>query len=842
MLPTPLQGTYQQYKADTDSVAAWLASTAKACGYPADLLTSTAAQQSQPKGGGRLKGKARKDAKKQKPAPNAAPVEPTRPKYIIAIKDFIPLAEYIFASTKPLISVPKSLAETIDRVIYMRSRFGAQLEEHGAEVNDKSDETHNYFIGVLEIVRSVLRPRMPTDTPSYDSTEDLTNRFSGLNVYEPSQEFLDAPDIVRPQKTDDDENTYEAEPQNTLEDAMIAYAVMLDDLTHIRSHIKSIWANYKGGFYDLATAAVVTNTGIDLARNLTEPILRIFEPHGGACAVSEKFSIVFAMLKGFSMNEVRTWGPKGGNEKMYDIADDTFLNANILLKSLVAVLGPRNIPIYKEGMFGTYDPNSDRSRKNGHQKFNEDQIILSEYFTEAVTLARAVPNYPVEDEFIRGIRELDKTDKTPFYLVFATQILLDVHHILRGDTASVFETLSSHTSAMRNDLNQHIKHHQNLESETWPASNERALKELEQSIAWIGKDPVFLAKKRVGQKVGAQVTDDQMYRIYFLSPILSGLLLFHYRAGMHEIGITVLNAWGSVTYPAHLYNALQQEGLLINRWQDMDVVRSLLGDSNFFVGSPPKNKDEYLNRFLLQMGYSASAITTHKGRLLRQPKRHQDMASRAGPRGIEDGVPVSRMFFERYFQKSGQVDLTRENVDSIISRSNYLEDNSEAELAFVKADRAPDLKKQKQKQKKKATDGGKLKAGALLKPLAMALTAEMFEFSFPYLVLHRWSWKSLRQIKVVCDPVLRRLYGPAYLDQEKQLPFTVGYILMTFAEDPDGDGEELMRTAAEVFNEGICQKQIGDFTIRVAGELYGLEFELDDDDYDSDSSELPDLE
>ncbi|KAF5568682.1 hypothetical protein FNAPI_55 [Fusarium napiforme] len=139
MLPTPLQGTYQQYKADTDSVAAWLASTAKACGYPADLLTSTAVPSSQPKGGGRLKGKARKDAKKQKPAPSVAPVEPTRPKYIIAIKDFIPLAEYIFASTKPLISVPKSLAETIDRVIYMRSRFGAQLEEHGAEVNDKSD-------------------------------------------------------------------------------------------------------------------------------------------------------------------------------------------------------------------------------------------------------------------------------------------------------------------------------------------------------------------------------------------------------------------------------------------------------------------------------------------------------------------------------------------------------------------------------------------------------------------------------------------------------------------------------------------------------------------------------
>ncbi|KAF4503074.1 hypothetical protein FAGAP_628 [Fusarium agapanthi] len=80
----------------------------------------------QPKGGGRLKGKARKYAKKQKPTPSAAPGEASRPKYIIAFKDFIPLAEYIFASSKPLISVPKSLAETIDRVIYMRSRFGAQ--------------------------------------------------------------------------------------------------------------------------------------------------------------------------------------------------------------------------------------------------------------------------------------------------------------------------------------------------------------------------------------------------------------------------------------------------------------------------------------------------------------------------------------------------------------------------------------------------------------------------------------------------------------------------------------------------------------------------------------------
>ncbi|KAK7570564.1 hypothetical protein V3481_019416 [Fusarium oxysporum f. sp. vasinfectum] len=174
MLPSSLFSIYQQYKEDTDSVASWLASTAKACGYPSDLLTPTGIQT---KGTGRLKGKARRDAKKQNtyvPTPLH-----TIPKYVIAVKDFIPLAEFIFAS-KPLISVPPSFAETLDRVIYVRAKFGAQLIDHGMKPSTKSDATHSFFVGILEKVRDVLRPRMPAGTKSFQSFEDLGNRFSGL--------------------------------------------------------------------------------------------------------------------------------------------------------------------------------------------------------------------------------------------------------------------------------------------------------------------------------------------------------------------------------------------------------------------------------------------------------------------------------------------------------------------------------------------------------------------------------------------------------------------------------------------------------------------------------------
>ncbi|OBS15267.1 hypothetical protein FPOA_13860 [Fusarium poae] len=41
-----------------------------------------------------------------------------------------------------------------------------------------------------------------------------------------------------------------------------------------------------------------------------------------------------------------------------------------------------------------------------------------------------------------------------------------------------------------------------------------------------------------------------------------------------------MNSWGSITYPAHLYNALRNEGLLHGQWKDMDVVQTLLGSFN----------------------------------------------------------------------------------------------------------------------------------------------------------------------------------------------------------------------------------------------------------------------
>jgi hypothetical protein len=75
MRPEFLTSSYLQYKSDTDAVASWLATTAKKCGYPQDLVTSSNPEDKQQRSSQRLKGKARKMARDAAAQGNSKPAE-----------------------------------------------------------------------------------------------------------------------------------------------------------------------------------------------------------------------------------------------------------------------------------------------------------------------------------------------------------------------------------------------------------------------------------------------------------------------------------------------------------------------------------------------------------------------------------------------------------------------------------------------------------------------------------------------------------------------------------------------------------------------------------------------
>lgn len=320
-----------------------------------------------------------------------------------------------------------------------------------------------------------------------------------------------------------------------------------------------------------------------------------------------------------------------------------------------------------------------------------------------------------------------------------------------------------------------------------------------------------------------------------MSPVISGLMLYHFRYRYHEVSLAVANAWGSIQYCEHLYNALHREKLSEARWPDMDVVYANLGEDSFFVGGEaPKMPDDYFKKFCLQMGTSAATMAKNR-------RKNIPLASKAGPRGLKEASPVLSMFKARYMDNSDRVDLTPEHVDQIIELSRFEKEGDEENgtLTLGQIEDPEKLRKVKNLQRenhrsphKKAIDGGRMSPEQLIKPLIYALQAETLEFSFPYLNMHRWCWRVLSFVKDSSDSLLRQLYTPAYLERESELPFVVGWIFMAASAMDGGFSDRRpLQKAAEAFDEFV-RSGMNNFIIKqVLGKQLGMpvQFEIEQD-------------
>ncbi|CAH0044571.1 unnamed protein product [Clonostachys solani] len=613
MLPQSLVSVYQLYKKDTNSIATWLASTAKECGYPAALLPSAPGAGTAPATGGRLKGKARTAARKRRAKAKADPGRSHRK----ARLDFVPLAECISASKIPSLSIPQAFFTTLDRVISIRSRFSQDLKENNAAPDAKSDAKHSHFVGILKKVREALEQFKPAAaSPTPDPVSILTNRFDGLKVHVPSEEFINAPDIERPKPATERAEIFEVDPSQSLEETIVAFHMMCNDLGGIRTALSAFWAavvSEQGWGCDPALLAIVTNTGIEFGKNIIEEMLPIFEPHGGVQNVIRHYLSLIPMAANQSIMNPDSWDKDSESAKQYYeiLSRCYFLESNVL-DTLAQVPWRGVTSIYPEGAFGKLNPQRDWKSGTVDQKMAQDLLITTELYFEALALVHHVPDYPFTDEFVRGVKQFKETKKIPFSLVFASQVNLDIHHAVGDYAEKSVDTLLKRLSHMEGALESALNLHKNLKSPHWSSSNQRWLQQTLEGFKWFLKDPLHEAKALAvrldpaGQQVLRGV---KKWRLLRRSPVMAGLALHYHRAEMHEAGLLVTNQWGSIILPAHLYNAVSKEGHCQAPWPDMETLIRIFGEEQFFVGGKPDNTSAYVNRFMLQVGVSASTLT-----------------------------------------------------------------------------------------------------------------------------------------------------------------------------------------------------------------------------------------
>ncbi|CAA9959252.1 hypothetical protein PTMSG1_02768 [Pyrenophora teres f. maculata] len=139
-----LRSIYQQYKHDTDVVASrrkhmfprlrvthvLLSCLLSRSCYDSQISRLRRAPRASAfrKKSQRLKGKARKLAKNSDSAQTATANQASKPKYTLAIRDFIPLSDHIANANGGAVDVPDYFKVALERVISVRSSFSEKLE------------------------------------------------------------------------------------------------------------------------------------------------------------------------------------------------------------------------------------------------------------------------------------------------------------------------------------------------------------------------------------------------------------------------------------------------------------------------------------------------------------------------------------------------------------------------------------------------------------------------------------------------------------------------------------------------------------------------------------------
>lgn len=168
-------------------------------------------------------------------------------------------------------------------------------------------------------------------------------------------------------------------------------------------------------------------------------------------------------------------------------------------------------------------------------------------------------------------------------------------------------------------------------------------------------------------------------------------------------GINLCNAWGSVVYSAHLYNAVRNSVGLEAEWKDMEYLLSVHSRQRIFGGTPPAETDEYLKRLLLAMRQCPIRDCARKRHSLLEgwraflerysmtdepvsgvesdEKRRKDSKQEESkqeesketqrkkrPHGLRATTPVKNIFYKRYVEH-GALDLSTTNLAKLLSQA-----------------------------------------------------------------------------------------------------------------------------------------------------------------------------
>jgi len=765
MLPNHHAGTYELYKADTDVIADWLANTARQCGYKSNLPKAQNTEPPRQGQGPRLKGKARKLAKDAAAA--AAKSEETTkrslPLYVVAVKDFIILAGKIAAHKQQPVKVPHEIVKSLNRAIALRKEHALWFQ-----AAKSADDGHEFFIGILEQVRTILSACMPSGPTSNreplqkikvstDKRGHIGNIFKHLNLEEPSEAFLNAPSATTTSKpTALSTAHYRAERLQTDEEQALAAHCLLNDIKNIRASIKKLWAHYCAGEIDLHVAAVTTNAAIEMICSKEKDYQETFSHDSDFLDLLE--SLYMRQCSHFDADPAKPDLKIDFDMDMYEFADEIMLPTYTSLALICRVEVP-SVSIFCH-VTGEHDPSVPWSGKSAHERLLHDRLALRQAMPELIILAATEPI--AADELIRAVRGMRIGKNPSLWLTFAFQVFLDVQHVLGTGTVEAFKELQQESRCMTETIERCLDFHKALRVSGWTTQDDKNLRLVQETIhSFVENDSMGDLSEQAQAMIGAKAERPTENALLKRSPVLCGTWLFKMRYHLQVLGVNYTRAWGSLVPCAHLYNAMRQEKLLTGSWKNMELAMALHKVDSIFIGDPPSKPKDYVNRYQLSLGISPTVFAQNK-----RSSSNQRFSRKKSRNITSSHLPYSNILASGYFDR----------------RSSLASDLSGAEKLMAR------FRNPRERSGHRAFDNDKTlnllspigQDGLFLESVAVALQKEVPALKFDYFTFHRTCWAVLSAVHDTLRqsvPLLNE-FGVDYLERESQLPYIVGYLLM----------------------------------------------------------------
>ncbi|KAH7000764.1 hypothetical protein EDB80DRAFT_724433 [Ilyonectria destructans] len=678
MLPISFLSTYQKYKRDTDVVATWLVATAKQRGYESPLTTpvplSAATKTGSAPPPSRLKGKARKAAKEQQrqqatPSSKDAKDPSLNVKHVLAIRDFVPLAEFIADQVRTTQmevddgpAIPPFLMTALERTIRVRKSFSARLSEVEQHRNDQADATHTHFVSVLEKVCFVLHKCIagrgdalqtaPRDDASQAVRDGSTKRdkprgyniFDLLQVFEPSDDVSTEPDVVDPAPSSLSADVkYTAEySEHSEPEAIFAFTALLKDLFSLREEIRDLWQDYSSGKLDLAATAVSVNIALELARGMEEEVTPLLVKYGGAITLLPKIFDAVCQSLGLDPNE-KELPSDDMNLACYDIGASFLWNVASLLDAIrvSAPDGSQGMPRYT-GSFGWFDPQTaNLETTSNRERWAQDKAAVLEVVPD-LNMLYELKGIQIHDDLARGFRTMFRTQYVPIWLCFAVQNYIDTLRFLGPNVKKTLAEFYNFNESVVDLLDRAatVEHSSDVDQEL----------EDVRSIATVRKNGVdiFTVFRTALCRGSGYESENGTSSFLLHNPVFCGMWIHYVRVRMHKAGVIYAATPGAVLHSVQLYTAVQQQqqqqqdSVPVQEWPDIDSILAIQGPQAFFIGlKPPTSLQAHFKNYSMSRGISPAnwlAVTKRrKGKKGKTPV----LTSKAGIRQLEFSAPAS---------------------------------------------------------------------------------------------------------------------------------------------------------------------------------------------------------